>query len=352
VSPGHCALVVHGPQVSVVVSQTSGGTQFAFVMHSTQVFVVGLQIGVSPGHCTLSVHVVPQVPVTGLQIGAFAGQSEFCVHSTQVFVAGLQIGVSPGHCTLVVHVAVQVFVAGSQIGMSSGHCELSVQPTQVLLDGSQTGSLVGHPVGLATVHSTQTPGGKTHTGVFPPQSLSVVQAGTQSPVVGLQTSAPVQSAVVVHSTQRLVVVLQTGLAGVQASSFVALHSTQSPFPRHAGSACVGHAADALLSLKSPLQGTHWCVVVLQTDVVGVPAQSALERQPGTQTLFEQIGLAGVHAVRFVAEHSRHAPATHAGLTCVGHARVAPLLKSPLQPRHWPPTQTGTPSGHVWPALQS
>lgn len=333
----------------MVVSQTSGGVQFAFVMHSTHFFVVGLQIGASPGHCVLSVHSVPQVPVAGSQIGSVAGQSEFCVHSTQTFVAGLQTGVSPGHCVLVVQVAVQVFVAGSQIGVSPGHCALVRQPTQVLLLGSQTGSLVGHPVVLPTVHSTQTPGGKTQTVVLPLQSVSVVQAGTHSPVVGLQTSTPVQSAVVPHSTQVFVVVLQIGFAVVHAVRLSASHSTQLPFGWQAGSAVVGQAADALEPL-SPLQGTHWCVVVLQIGVV--PEQSAFERHPGTQTLFSQIGLEGVHAVRLVAEHSRHAPTTHAGLIAVGHARVAPLLKSPLQPKHWPPTQTGTPSGHVCPALQS
>ena len=75
-----------------------------------------------------------------------------------------------------------------------------------------------------------------------------------------------------------------------------------------------------------------------------------------QTLFakSQMGfpLATVQAVVSDCEHSRHAPLTHAGMTAVGHARVAPLLKLPLQPRHWPPTQTGTPSGQVWPPPQS
>ena len=88
VSPGHCALVVHGPQLPVVVSQTSGVTQFALLMHSTQVFVVGLQMGLSPGHCTLSVQDDPHWPVVGLQIGSFAGQSVFAEHSTHVFVPG------------------------------------------------------------------------------------------------------------------------------------------------------------------------------------------------------------------------------------------------------------------------
>ena len=75
--------MVQGPHVPVVVSQTSGGVQFAFVMHSTHFFVAGLQIGASAGHCVLSVHSVPQVPVTGSQIGSLAGQSELSVHSTQ-----------------------------------------------------------------------------------------------------------------------------------------------------------------------------------------------------------------------------------------------------------------------------
>ena len=91
-----------------------------------------------------------------------------------------------------------------------------------------------------------------------------------------------------HSTQVFVVVLQTWPPGHV--GLVALHCTQSPFGRHAGSVDVGHAADAP-EPKLPLQGTHLFVVRLQTGSVGT-VQSAFERQPATQTRFgtSQIGL--------------------------------------------------------------
>lgn len=58
----------------------------------------------------------------------------------------------------------------------------------------------------------------------------------------------------------------------------------------------------------------------------------------TQSWFgtSQNGVGTLHAVWFVAEHSKQAPSTHAGAACVGHARVAVVEpKSPLQPTHWP-----------------
>lgn len=295
VSPGHCALVVHGPQMPVVVSQTSGAVQFAFVVHSTHFFVTGLQIGVSVGHCVLNVHSVPHWPVVGLQIGSFAGQSVLAVHSTHVFVAGLQTGVSPGHCALVVQVAVQVFVAGLHIGVSPGHCALVVQPTQVLFAGSQTG--VGAAQLAFVVQPTQKPPGKRQIGVGAAQLAFDVQPGVQVPVFVSQTPlAPVHCVLSVHSTQVFVAGLQSGVAPVHAPVLSASHWTQSPFARHAGSVDVGQAADEP-EPKSPLQGTHWFVVVLQTGAVGT-VQSLFERQPGMQTLFgtSQMGVAPVHAV--------------------------------------------------------
>lgn len=177
-----------------------------------------------------------------------------------------------------------------------------------------------------------------------------MQPDVQLPVfVSQMPFAPVHCVLSVHSTQTFVVRLQTGFeVPSQRSSFSASHSTQSPFGRHAGSVEVGHAAVESVP-KSPLHGTHWFERRLHTGVV--PEQSALVRQPGTQTLFRQIGLRGVHAEVLSAVHSRHAPLTHAGFAWVGHARDAVVPKSPLQPTHSPPTQTGTPSGQVWPVPQ-
>lgn len=70
--------------------------QSVSVRQSTHFFVTGSQIGVSPGHWTLVVHSVVQLPVVVSQTSGGV-QFAFDVHSTHFFVAGLQIGVSPGH---------------------------------------------------------------------------------------------------------------------------------------------------------------------------------------------------------------------------------------------------------------
>ena len=139
--------------------------QLESLEHWTHFFVVGSQIGVVPGHSAAFEHVVPQVPVLVLQIGAVVDlQSELAAHWTQRCVAWLQIGADAGQSLFSVQPAWQVFVVALQTGVAAGQSVPVRHPTHVLFVVLQIGVVpVQAPVSVP-VQATQTPCGSLHTG--------------------------------------------------------------------------------------------------------------------------------------------------------------------------------------------
>src|SRR5262249_23994561 len=110
----------------------------------------------APPPSTPASGLVSHLLVDGLQVVP-VGHCELSVRCTQVFVGGLQTGLSVGYCLLSVQVAVQVLVGGLQMGLSVGHCLLSVHPTHVFVVGSQTPVGAVQALGFAGVQATQMP---------------------------------------------------------------------------------------------------------------------------------------------------------------------------------------------------
>jgi hypothetical protein len=143
--------------------------------------------------------------------------------------------------------------------------------------------------------------------------------------------------------QLLLLVLQLGLALVQAVTLAFEHCSQRP-PTQAGSATVGQARVPLAPL-SPLHASHVAFDELQTGVSA--GQSELLEQPQVWLATTQTGVAPLHAVELVPAHCRHWPATHAGVVALGQGSVEPDALSPLQAwQTWiVASQTGALAGH-------
>jgi hypothetical protein len=89
--------------------------QFASAVHCTQVLVTGSQTGELLGQSAFVEHDETQMPLP-LQNGVGAEHCEFDVHSTQRFVVGLQIFAGDWHCESKVQSGVQLCVTGLQYG--------------------------------------------------------------------------------------------------------------------------------------------------------------------------------------------------------------------------------------------
>jgi hypothetical protein len=236
VSPGHSELFEHSlPHVFVVVLQVgSDGGQSALLVHFTHFFVMGSQTGASPGHSELFVQLVPHVWVVVSQIGFGSLQSLLESHSTQRLVTGSQTGTSPGHCELTVHSAIHVLASESQTGLAAGQSAPVTQPAHLLLETSHTGVAPAHAVLFVAVHCTQNWSGSLHAGAMVVQLASLVQPNTHSCEMVLHTPVgPVHCVSFRHCTHLFVVVRQAGSPGGHASASVALHSTHLP-ATHAG----------------------------------------------------------------------------------------------------------------------
>ena len=217
-------------------------------------------------------------------------------HATHV--PALQIGVAPEHAASVRH-ATHVFVVVLHVGVAPPHCVLSRHWTQLIDTG-------------------------LHLVVRPEQLASLEQPAVHVLVARLQTPfAPVQSAFAMHSTQRWLVVLQTGRPAGHAVTLPALHCTHGPV-RHAGSSVVVQAKLWPLPV-SPLHATHTPLAVSQmgfepTHAAVLPAVHSTHLFVVVlHTLFvpvQRIGSAAVHVT--------HAPVArlHAGAVVVGQAAAA------------------------------
>jgi hypothetical protein len=222
----------------------------------------------------------------------------------------LHFGVAPPHWLSSVHLEVQVFVATLQNGVPPPHCALLVHCTQTSVVVLQTGVPPLHAAASVPLHCTHWP--PTHAGSVVvghgeavAEPLSPVQATQTSPVhTGAVDGHCVES---VQDTHLSLPVSQTGVAPVHAVVFVVSHCTHAPalgpVVKHAGSAA-GHGNDDATP-KSLVQPTQKFVLGSHEPVVPV------------------------HADELPAVHCTHAPPRHTGKPAVGHAFVAPELKSPL-----------------------
>ena len=281
---------------------------------------------VSPLHATQTPLVVSQIGLEPTHAAGFPA-----VHSTHLFVAGLQTLVVPVH--RIVSSAVQATQApvarlhagAVVVGQAEGAAEplSSVQATHAPA-ALHTGVLPLHSadvwhcthafgfegvpqsgVGIAQSplprHATQMPAG-LHFGVAPPHWLSIVHFETHlSPTQ--KGAARLHWAIDVHSTHLFSAMSQTGVAPEHAVWSVALHWRHEP-PTHAGAVEPRHC-EVEPEPKFPSHFVHRLFVQ-----IGVAAPHCEESVQFTHVLVATLhtDVGSLQAVAFVALHWTHAPA--------------------------------------------
>ena len=224
--------------------------------------------------------------------------------------AALQIGVVPEHCALLEH-CTQVCVVALQAGLAPTqrtrselvHSTQLPAPTPTVMHAGAATALHACDVPDPRSPSQGTQAPPTHSGFAPEHAASVRHSTHVFLVVSHVGAAPMQSPLPRHATQVLVASLQRGVAAKQLAS-------------------LEHPAVQVWAarLQMPFAPTHWAFDVHWTHVLVAVSQT--ERPGG-------------HAVVFVALHSKHFPATHAGSSTSGHSALCPLPWSPLQPTQTP-----------------
>jgi len=268
-------------------------------------------------HCTHSLATVSQMGAAGLVQSAFAAQvthePAFMPVVTHAFPPGLPIQ------SAFVAQARHVCVAVLHVGVAPLQSELNSQPTQAPVGKSQIPfAPPTQAVAFVAEHCPHAPH-TSHAGVVPPQLESATHA-LHAPLVQTGVSPP-QSAALSHWTHVLLVV-QRGVEGGQFAS--AMHATQSP----ALAPVVAHCGVEPLQSAAEAQARHARPVPQMGFGL---AQFAFVRQP-TQVFVgtSHVGVAPVHAVWFVPEHTAQMPdVAHAGVA-VGQA------ESPSQAHGMPP----------------
>lgn len=258
VVPLHCAFETQATQVPLAVSQTGVAPlqRVPLLAEQTPQAPLGWQAGRVPPHSLSPAH-PRQAWVDGSHTGALAlPQSASAKHATQVPGATLQIGVAPVHAAALVlehwPQAPNVWQAGVaplhslsplharhacavvlHTGVEPPHCPLAMQVTQVPDPTAQTGVAPPQALALVLEHWPHAPD-VWQAGVAPPQSPSRAQARqTCVPVSQIGVPAP-HCALLTQETQVPLLVLQYGVAPLQAAALAAEHWPQAPEGWQAG----------------------------------------------------------------------------------------------------------------------
>jgi hypothetical protein len=228
----------------------------------------------------------------------------------------------------------QTWLVPLQTGVVPAHWALVRHPTQVPAAASHTDVAPEHFVLFVAEHAPHDPfGWQAGVAGVAVQSASLAQPWQARAVPSHTGVVPAQSERVRHPTHVAVVTSQMGVAPAHAVLFVAEHAPQAPLDWHAGVAAP--------HWESLPQGWQVCVAPSHTGLE--PAQSAFATQATHVPVpVAQTGVAPVHCVTLVAEHSPHAPdGSQAGLTPLhspspAHARQVLVVASQIgvEPLHW------------------